>query len=150
MFISNHSQQDEGRRSHHEAIPASMPRQASYPTAGRETESSPSDRACHSCRHTHHPTLLRRGATLTHGPDSSRQAGMPIPYPVRAGSDTILKFTALQRWGSLQARIARPLTGVLLARLSSRHTNTSGTRAGSLKASALPSREQASSSTPSW
>ena len=29
---------------HHEAIPASTPRQASYPTAGRETESSPSDR----------------------------------------------------------------------------------------------------------
>ena len=48
VFISNHLQQDEGRRTHHEAIPASMPRQASYPTAGRETESSPSDQAYHS------------------------------------------------------------------------------------------------------
>ena len=70
--VHKRSQQDEGRRSHHEAIPAGKPGQASHLTAGRETDSSPSDQVYHRRGHTHHPTLLRRGAILIHSPDSSR------------------------------------------------------------------------------
>ena len=47
-------------------------RQASYPTAGKEMDSSPSNQIYYKCRQACYPTLLRRRATLTHDPDSSR------------------------------------------------------------------------------